>query len=88
MLVLTHVYMLCIVFVKVVNISMKPGYGIMDSFNPFTAPACNISGLKDAGTCLQIVYIFWSFNTTTFNVIICFDENPFTFQCEKEDKKA
>ena len=24
--------------------------------NPFAAPACNISGLKDAGTRLQTVY--------------------------------
>ena len=25
-------------------------------FNPFNAPACNISGLKDARACLQTVH--------------------------------
>ena len=32
-------------------------------------------------------YIFWSYNATTFNAMH-FDEDPFTCQCEKEDKKA
>ena len=31
--------------------------------------------------------IFRSYNTSTFNVMR-FDENPFTFQREKENKKA
>ena len=36
-------------------------------------------------TCKQ--YIFRSYNTFTFSATR-FDENPFTCQCEKEDKKA
>ena len=51
--------------------------------NPFAAPACNISGLKDAGT----RSIFSCLITSTFSGMRC-DENPFTCQCEKEDKKA
>ena len=31
--------------------------------------------------------IFQSYNTSTFTAV-CFDETPFTCQCEKEDKKA
>ena len=31
-------------------------------------------------------YIFRSYNTSIFNS--AFDEDPFTCQCEKEDKKA
>ena len=54
--------------------------------NPFTAPACTISGLKDAQTYLQTVY-FLVLQQSTFNVIL-FDENAFTCQCEKDDKKA
>ena len=57
-------------------------------FNPFTGLACKLFGLGDAqvrGTCKQ--YIFWSYNTSTFNAML-FDENPFICQCEKEDKKA
>ena len=38
-------------------------------FNPFTAPACNMSGLKDEMTCLQS--IFWSYN-------ICFECHEFS----------
>ena len=34
---------------------------LLDSFNPFTAPDCKISGLKDAGLCLQTVH-FPSYN--------------------------
>jgi len=32
-------------------------------------------------------YIFRSYNTSTFNAMR-FDENPFTFQHEKENQKA
>ena len=52
----------------------------------FTAPVCKISGLKDALTCPQMVYIFSGTVTLTFSAM-CFDENPFTYhcyQCEKE----
>ena len=57
--------------------------------SPFTVRACTISGLKDAGThlCTCKHYIFQSFNTSTFNAMHS-DENPFTRQCEKENKKA
>ena len=55
-------------------------------FNPFTAPACKISGLKDARTRLQTVPYFRSY-TPAFNAVR-FDNNPFTCQCETEDKKA
>ena len=51
--------------------------------NPFTAPACKISGLKDALTCVQMVCIFSGTVTLTFSAV-CFDESPFTYQCEKE----
>ena len=53
-------------------------------FNPFTAPACQISGLKDARMRMQTVY-FQSCNSSTSNVLN-FDENGFTCQSEKEDK--
>ena len=36
------------------------------------------------GACKQS--IFRSCNTSTFNAM-CFDENPFTCQCEKEKKR-
>ena len=52
--------------------------------NPFTAPACTISGLKDALTCLQMVS-FSGAVTLTFSAM-CFDESPFTYQCDKEQK--
>ena len=55
-------------------------------FNPFTASACKIFGLKDARMRLQTVY-FWSYNTSTSNATR-FDENPFSCQCEKENKKG
>ena len=56
--------------------------------NPCTAPACKISGMKDARTRLQTVY-FQSYNTSTVNAIITrFDENRLTCVCENEDKKA
>ena len=53
--------------------------------NPFTAPACKISGLKDARTRLQTVD-FRSNNATTFNATR-FDGNPVTSQCEKKAKR-
>ena len=54
------------------------------NFNPFTAPACKISRLKDARTRLQ-TYIFRSSGTSTF-IAMRFDKNPLTHHCEKEDK--
>ena len=58
------------------------------NFNPFTAPDCNIFGLKDAWmACIQYFFFFQFYNTSTFNVM-CFDENPPTCQSEKGDKKG
>ena len=53
---------------------------------PISAPACAISGMKDARTHLK-QYIFQSYSISTFNAMR-FDENPFTCLCEKENKKA
>ena len=46
-------------------------------FNPFTAPAYNISGLKSAviHACKQ--YICWSYNKSTFSTVH-FGRNPLT----------
>ena len=55
------------------------------SINPFTAPACKMSGLKDARTRLRTVYfpVPWQF---AFNAIR-FDENLFTYLCKKRRLK-
>ena len=54
--------------------------------NPFTAPTCKISGLKDARTDTPAnSRIFRSYDTPTFN-IMHFDENPFKRHCEKKTK--
>ena len=50
---------------------------LIHSLNPFTLPACKISGLKDAQMHLQTVYIFRSYNTSALNAMR-FDENPFS----------
>ena len=56
------------------------------TFNHFPAPVCNISGLNLLGhPCQQS--IFWLYITSTLNATR-FDENVFTCQCEKENKKA
>ena len=47
--------------------------------NPFTAPACNISGLKDARGRLQTVYFPVLYKTSTFNAVRL-DGDPFTCQ--------
>ena len=58
------------------------------NFNPFTAPDCNILGLKDAWMACIILFVCFQFcNTSTFNAM-CFDENPSTCQSEKGDKKG
>ena len=54
--------------------------------NPFTAPACKISGLKIHGHPRK-QSIFWLYNTSTF-IATRSDENPFTFEREKENRKA
>ena len=56
------------------------------TLNPFIAPACTISGLKDAWMHLKNT-IFSSPVTSPFSVMY-FDENPLQGQCEKEKKKA
>ena len=55
------------------------------SINPLTAPACNIFALKASWTDLQTVYFSQSNNRSNFNAMR-FHENPFTCQCEKEQK--
>ena len=62
------------------------------AFTPFIAPACKSSGLKDARTHLKKKrkkkeHIFRSCNTSIFNAIR-FDEDHFTCQFEKENKKT
>ena len=59
---------------------------LCSEINPFIAPACKDSGLKDALTRLQTV-CFRSYSTSICNAVR-FDESPFTCQCEEEDKKA
>ena len=56
------------------------------AINPFTAPACTISGLNDARKRLQTVY-FSVLQHLFFNAMR-FGGDPFTCQCKKEDKKA
>ena len=58
----------------------------LQKLTPFTAPAFKISGLKDAGTRLQNSIVSGTM-TSTVNAV-CFDENPFICQCEKEDKQS
>ena len=57
----------------------------MQGINPFTAPACKISGLKDART---LLCMFRSYIISTFSAMHL-DENPFACQYEKkkEEKK-
>ena len=58
------------------------------NINPFTAPACKISGLKDARTRLIANSIVsGSINTSTFNAMR-FDEDLFTCQCEKRKQRG
>ena len=57
------------------------------SVNPFTAPACKMSGLKDARTCLHAGSIFSGPVTSNFNAA-CFYGDPFIRLFEKEDKEA
>ena len=54
---------------------------ILFGINPFTAPACKISGLYDANS------VFSGPVTSIFNAMR-FDGNPLTCQCEKGGKKA
>ena len=55
-------------------------------FNPFTAPACKISGLKSAHIHACKQYVSWSCNKSTFS-IVRFDRSPFTCSW-KGGKKA
>ena len=49
---------------------------VLRGFNPFTAPACKMSGPKDAQRCLQTVYFFARI-ASALNAM-CFDKNPFS----------
>ena len=53
--------------------------------NPFTVPACNISRLNYARTCLQTLY--FSCPITSIFSAICFDENPFHMPVRKRPPK-
>ena len=44
--------------------------------NPFTSPACKVSGLKSAHIHSSKQYIWWSYNKPTLNTVH-FDKNPF-----------
>ena len=59
----------------------------MSTINPFTAPACKISRLKDTRMHLQTIHVFSSPITSIFNAMF-FYEIPFTWQCKKEAKKG
>ena len=56
------------------------------TINPFTVPACNISGLKVHGHPSK-QSIFRLYITSTFGAMR-FDENPFTCQCENKKAKG
>ena len=56
------------------------------SINPITATACKISGLKDPRTRLQTECFLGPI--TSVLSALRFNGDPFTCQCEKEDKKA
>ena len=59
------------------------------NINPFTAQACEISGLNDAHMHLQTVYFPVLYFITSFFSAMQLNENPFTHQCgKKESKKA
>ena len=49
----------------------------MSVINPFTAPACKISGLKSAHIHAHKQYILWSYNKSTLSTVNS-DRNPFT----------
>ena len=52
------------------------------TLNPFTAPACKISGLKRSHIHAWKQNIWWSYNRSTFNTAH-FDINHFTCSCER-----
>ena len=67
--------MICCIFVCWWAVMLRAvPIAIAASVNPFTAPACKISRLKNARTHLQTVY----FLVLSISSAVCFDENPFT----------
>ena len=54
-------------------------------FNPFTAPACKISRLKNACMHASKQYIWWSCNKSTFNTVH-FDGNTLMCSCVGEKR--
>ena len=54
---------------------------------PSLPPACTISGLNDAGTCLQANSIFSGPITSIFNSML-FDGDPFAYHCNNNNKKV
>ena len=57
------------------------------AFNPFTAPACKISGLKNARTRLQIVFVPVPLHQLSVLGILM-EIRLFACSCEQEDKTA
>ena len=53
--------------------------------NPFTAPACKISGLSSARIHACKQYIWWPCNTSAFHPVY-FDTIPFTRSCKGVEK--
>ena len=54
----------------------------VEQFNPFTATACKISGLKNAHMHSHKQYLWWSYNKSTFNTVQ-FGRSHFTWSCER-----
>ena len=68
------------------NVPGTEGHGTREDstwINPFSAPACSISGMKDALTRLKTVYFSVSPITHLLFSATNFDENRFTCQSKK-----
>ena len=76
------------VIVQAATENMQSNHSMRLVINPFTSPACKISGLKDVRIeAPSNIYIFRSYNPPTFNATR-FEENPFTCHCKKQNRKA
>ena len=70
---------------RLVLLRMQVGV-VTTRINPFTAPCCKTSGLKDGLMRLQ-EFIFRSYRPSTFNAVR-FDQNPFTLLVQKRRQKG
>ena len=75
---ITHFPCVLIVLALLTALPIVPFYSseAWTSFNPFTAPACKISGLKSAHIHTSRHYIWWSCNKSAFSTVH-FGRNPF-----------